>query len=502
MNTKKNPIYRFYNSFFSKQTKELSEEQINTFILQSFNNIVKNAMSDNEKFDEIIFIQKFDKELREKLKLDIEACLGRKTTYGGVSFKGKQIAEILLNEFNRIKQEITEEEIVILRNEIIDSGSDIDAKLKFYYDETNNPRKFWIKGSKFNSPVNKNFVLGGIVIDEKKFIGNPKDLHEKLKFQNNINEMKSKHILKLTFIESLRSKQLNIVLKWIFEHEIYIHFINVDNLYAIVNDILKIIINNNMDNEKIKGLELMHGHTLYKHISSNLDEVCEILTKYDYPKIQKDAITDFCEEWVTFIKSLKSKLPSVKDKFEEVARMIVYDELWKLFDKQKYDDDFIGFGKNDYIIKDYSNYYLIKPVIFLNSIHIFDKEPTIEEIINTTNFEKDRNFIFKNSKEDNFIQISDVIVGLLGRFFTYIEELNDEMENGRIVQKLVSSISKFDIMQKENFLLLTNLLKKSHDKNRLFFSSENTFIQRNNMDFIMRIIDITDEEVKFEVGNN
>lgn len=82
-------------------------------------------------------------------------------------------------------------------------------------------------------------------------------------------------------------------------------------------------------------------------------------------------------------------------------------------------NNFIGLGKNEYIVKDYSNYYLIKPDIFLNSFHIFDKETEIEKIINITsdlNFEENRNFIFKDSLEDEFIQISDVVVGLLGRF--------------------------------------------------------------------------------------
>lgn len=503
----KDIISCFSNSFekiFSKQTNEISEKQVDLFILKSFDEIIKNGKGSSENFDKIIFIQKFDRELKEKLKLDIITSLGCKRADKAASLKVKQIAEILLNEFNRINKEISVEKFDIFRKEIIDSGSDIDAKFKFYYDETNNPRKFWLKQNKFNSPVNKNFVLGGIVFDEKNFIGNPEDLNYRLKLQKNINEIKSKHILKSTFIESLKSKKLNIILKWISENEIYIHFISVDNLYIIVNDILKIIIDKNIDSEEIRGLELMHGHNLYKLISSNIDEVCKILIKYNYPKIQKEVVTDFCQDWVTFLKSLKSKLPSPKDQIEEISRIIIYDELWKLFDEMKNKNNFVGLGKNEYIVKDYANYYLIKPDIFLNSFHTFDRETEIEKIINTmleVNFMKNKNFIFKESTEDKFIQISDVVVGLLGRFFTYIEELNSELENGKIVKKLINSISKFDNIQKENFLIMIDVLKKSYDKNKLFFYSENTFVQKNNLDFILRIIDITDEMIKFKFGN-
>ncbi|GEM_PF-1345215 len=497
-----------FESFFSKQkqTNEISEKELDLFILRSFNEIVKNNKDSSENYNEIIFIQKFDKELKERLKLDIIAILGLKMTDKDATLKGNQIAEILLNEFNRIKEELNIEKYNILRKEIIDGGSDIDEKFKFYYDETNNPRKFWIKQNKFNSPVNKNFVLGGIVIDENRFFGNLDDLIKKLKLPKNINEIKSKHILKSTFVESLRSKKLNIILKWISENEIYIHFINVDNLHIIVKDILKIIIDKNKDSEEIKGLEHMHGYNLYKLMSNNIGKACEILTKYDYPKIKKEILTDFCEDWISFLKHLKSNLSSPKDKFEELVRIITYDELSKLFDETKNAGDFFAeLDKNEYIVKDYSNYYLIKPNIFLNSFHIFDEETEIEKLINTTsnlNFRENRNFTFKDSLEEEFIQISDVVVGLLGRFFTYVEELNSELANSKITQKLIASIIKFDNTQKGNFLLLIKILKKSYDKNKLFFYSENTFVQKNNLDFILSIIDITDKIVKFKVGNS
>ncbi|MBD8521269.1 hypothetical protein [Lysinibacillus fusiformis] len=182
-----------FESFFSKQkqTNEISEKELDLFILRSFNEIVKNNKDSSENYNEIIFIQKFDKELKERLKLDIIAILGLKMTDKDATLKGNQIAEILLNEFNRIKEELNIEKYNILRKEIIDGGSDIDEKFKFYYDETNNPRKIWIKQNKFNSPVNKNFVLGGIVIDENRFFGNLDDLNKKLNLPKNINEIKS-----------------------------------------------------------------------------------------------------------------------------------------------------------------------------------------------------------------------------------------------------------------------------------------------------------------------
>ncbi|MFC5404761.1 DUF3800 domain-containing protein [Cohnella soli] len=504
----KDTILRFSKSFgfpIRKQTHVISEEQMDLFILQSFNELSKKDKESSENYDETLFIQKFDSELKEKLKLDITAVLGRKITDNEATLQGKQIAQMLLNEFNRINKEISVEKFDILRKEVIDSGNDIDAKLKFYYDETNNPRKFWIKQNKFNAPVNKNFVLGGVVFDENEFIGDPDDLIAKLKLPKNVIDIKSQLILESTFVDSLKSKELNLILKWIFENGIYIHFINVDNLHIIVNDILQIIIDKNLDSEKVRGLELMHGHTLYKLMSSNIDQIRELLAKYDYPKIQKEAVIDFCEDWATLLKHLKSNLPSPKDKIEEMSRAVIYDGLWNLFDEMKKDNHFIGLGKNKYIVKDYSDYYLIKPELFLNSFHTFDNETEVEKVIYASadlDSEENRNFVFKKSHEEKFIQISDVVVGVLSRFFKYIEELSIEMENGKMVPKLIHSVLEFDDSQKENFLLLVNVLKKSQDKNKLFFYSENTFVQKNNLDFILSVIDITDEVVNFTFADS
>lgn len=496
---------RSFKSFFSKQTNELPETQLDSFIIQSFNELVKSNRISTENYDEVIFLQKFDQELRQKLKSYISALLGRKITDKDAAIEGKQIAEILLNEFKRINEEISIEQYETLRKEVINSGSNIDANWKFYYDETNNPRKFWIKRNKFNSPVNKNFVLGGVVFIENEFNGNPVDLKNKLHLQKNMVEIKSKHILEETFIDSLKSKNLNKILKWISENELYIHFINIDNYYIAVQDILKIIIDNDLDNEKNRGSVLMYGHTLYKLMSSNIDTVREILKKHGYPNLQKEAITEFCEDWVILLKRLKSNLPAPQDRFEEMGNAVMYDALWKLFENVKNHNNFIGLGKEKYIVEDYSSYYTIKPDVFLNSFHIFDRETEIEKIIyadSDSNFEENKNFKFMDSTEDDFIQISDVIVGLLGRFFTYIEELNNELENEKIVQKLIDSISAFNHIQRENFLLLTNILNKSYNKNKLFFYSENTFVQRNNLEFILKIIEISDKAVMFKSGNN
>jgi hypothetical protein len=42
-------------------------------------------------------------------------------------------------------------------------SADFDGAYTFYYDETNNIRKFYIRETDFNSAFTDNFVLGGLV---------------------------------------------------------------------------------------------------------------------------------------------------------------------------------------------------------------------------------------------------------------------------------------------------------------------------------------------------
>jgi hypothetical protein len=42
-------------------------------------------------------------------------------------------------------------------------SADFDGAYTFYYDETNNIRKFYLRETDFNSTFTDNFVLGGLV---------------------------------------------------------------------------------------------------------------------------------------------------------------------------------------------------------------------------------------------------------------------------------------------------------------------------------------------------
>ncbi len=71
--------------------------------------------------------------------------------------------------------------------------ANFDSSFTFYYDETNNIRKFYVREIDFNSSFNSNFVLGGLVYEGTR--PEIKPLFDRLNLQKNITEVKLTNIL-------------------------------------------------------------------------------------------------------------------------------------------------------------------------------------------------------------------------------------------------------------------------------------------------------------------
>ncbi len=87
-------------------------------------------------------------------------------------------------------------------------SADFDISFNFYYDETNNIRKFYVKEANFNSCFTANFVLGGMVYEGTS--PNVNSLISKLNLQKTVKELKFKHIATGKFLNCLNSEKLNI----------------------------------------------------------------------------------------------------------------------------------------------------------------------------------------------------------------------------------------------------------------------------------------------------
>ena len=95
-------------------------------------------------------------------------------------------------------------------------------------------------------------------------------------------------------------------------------------------------------------------------------------------------------------------------------------------------------------------------------MHHFDEELSIQskvdEALTILHKEDTVNYEFVNSKNNTMIQISDLVAGLLGKMFTFI--------NSMPINTMVKTVNNLSNVQLDNCLAIQNLRLKSDLKNK------------------------------------
>jgi hypothetical protein len=349
----------------------------------------------------------------------------------------------------------------------------IDTEYIFYYDETNNLRKFWFKNeNKFNIPISdlsKNFVLGGVSHLKSKINLDIDRLKRDLKLPNTSEEIKLKYIAKGDFLSSLESKKLEIFLDWLVSNDLFLHYSNLNILYWSAIDILE-----SMIPQELFQIHMELKTILYEFIKIDLNSFIEILYKYEYPNIDREKANDFLDEILKYMINHKMKFILKYPAIDNNLVKLVY----QIIEKAKNTElTFIMDEKSHILIDDLFIFYKRPFGIFKNSHHIFDEESSIEDIFERWEFieneEKWENFEFQNSKNNDLIQISDVIIGLVGKLFTYINDTD--------FNELTNIKENLSIRQVKNFTTLAKLFEKSDNQSTALIHSIQSLIERDKL---------------------
>ena len=194
--------------------------------------------------------------------------------------------------------------------------SGMDDTYTFYYDETNNSRKFRITEKDFNSSKDEDFVIGGLVYEGENRQFSLDKLFQSFKLQSNVKEIKRQHIAPgKTFLECVKSPKLQLLLKWIIENEVYVHFMAMNNLYFGIVDIIDSLVDDTKFSMLPPDYINLMKNTLYKYINADIDYIHSVFLKYNYPNIQSDNVQPFCEDFIAWIENI-----NVENKQEEIGR--------------------------------------------------------------------------------------------------------------------------------------------------------------------------------------
>jgi len=352
--------------------------------------------------------------------------------------------------------------------------SGLDSVYKFYYDETNNPRKYYLKKDGVNVTEQANFVLGGVMHNGKESKSDFSLLLKKLNLPKTINEVKLKHLATGDFENCLKSKRLQFFLKWLLDSDLYIHYTNLDLFYYSIVDIVDSIIVNSqilkhVDMDFVNALK----DDLYKLAVLEKDKFLKLLFLYNYPNIKKEKINDFIRSLIEII-----------DKYDRIPAFHVGLTSIKQLLKQSLKSQELYFimGERDYILIDNFSMFYLRPIyLFNNSEHLFDEETYIQKILEDIELydhnSKMDNYKFINSKNNNFIQVSDVIVGLLGKCFTYT--------NRATFNEIRTLKSNLNPIQRENLKLIIELRDSSDLQNKALLLSISSNQEKRKIELLL-----------------
>lgn len=332
--------------------------------------------------------------------------------------------------------------------------SDINRKCHFYYDETNNHRKFWLDRYNFNASIKEDFVLGGVFHYNDFSNADVSKLKSIVRLQKTAKEIKFHHLIKKgdDFFSCLNRIKVRQLLEWLSETDLYIHFSNINNFYYGLVDIVDTVCADT-DTHIIfyYQMERLMKNELYKLAMNYYDEFYNYLNKYSFPNIKSTDVYGFCDELIGFIE----RYDNYNSNFEiECLRQL----LKQARKKEKL--LFLQGNKENTIIDNYYLFYLNRIATFKNSFHTFDEETMVQsEFDDIELFDGEielDNFEFVESSKNELVQISDCIVGLLGKFYIWINNIDFDY-----IRNLDKNLNEY---QKDTLLLLAQLIKKSEDE--------------------------------------
>lgn len=366
----------------------------------------------------------------------------------------KKNTDIVKEIFMSFEVEYVRSQTIALHN-----LSGMDDRYCFYYDESNNFRKFRIKEkvNRLNAPINSNFVLGGVVHEKDAIDFDYYKLVEELNLQKTVEEIKFKNIAKGDFIQCLKSDKLKVFLDWLIESDLYIHYFVLNLFYFSIVDIVDSAISNSKTAMELP-MDFVNTMKSNLYTIAKRDEkfFVSLLLSYNYPNLHKLKIADFSRDILEFIR-----------RYEDESELHVGLVSLRQILKESISKKELVFLENntDYeLIESFEHFYLQPIYMFMNSTHEFDEESSIFESLNddaiTYKGEPINNYKQSNSKESKMVQISDVVVGLLAKYCDYVI--------GAPVDEIKEMLAKFDSLQQENFNNIRKLIEKSNTYNKAF----------------------------------
>ncbi|MCP1975668.1 DUF3800 domain-containing protein [Bradyrhizobium elkanii] len=329
-----------------------------------------------------------------------------------------------------------------------------DEPYTIYYDETNNIRRLHVRADGLNEAEPKCFVIGGVAHRGAPRSLNLEELRGLLRIQKTAREIKLEHIAKGDFLSLLKSRTLETFLQWLLDQGLYVHYSVLDPLYWSIVDIVDSILTEHGD-PHLYMMNWRLKNALYAILRHDLPDTVSLFQRYSYPDVGR-------ARRGAFVAELRERLEAREQLLEHFDFMMLKGVL-QIADKLE-SLPYLEDETPNVLIDGFGPFFVNRICLFKNSTHVLDVEEVIKSYIGDQKFVDNGRAVeihrFAQSHDEAGIQISDVVAGLLGKFFTMIQQHDlDELRDTR--EALTSQ-------QAKNLALLSELLDRALDENKAF----------------------------------
>ncbi|MGE3476039.1 MAG: DUF3800 domain-containing protein [Rhodospirillaceae bacterium] len=289
-----------------------------------------------------------------------------------------------------------------------------DDVFTFYYDETNNIRRLTVSADGFNVKSPECFVLGGVAHRGPPRALDITALRSAVRMQPNARELKLTHLGKGDLLSLLASRKVETFLDWLADHGLLAHYSAVDPLYWSIVDIVDSI----LSHDSVAPMTMfgpLLKNALYSILLADTDDTAALFHDYGYPDIAEGVCVAFVEDL----------LQRLEDRSDLIAAMD-YD-LLRGFLRAGSSEETLPFLQGEApqtLVGSFVIFYMNRFCLFKNATHRLDIEPYIQERLQGFTFVDDgrelRNYSFVNSKDEPGIQVSDALIGLIGKLFSFV----------------------------------------------------------------------------------
>jgi hypothetical protein len=211
-------------------------------------------------------------------------------------------------------------------------------------------------------------------------------------------------------------------------------------------------------------------------LRTDLSATIDLFHRHGYPGLVPEARKPFLNDLIALLERCGVALPAFN------ARML----KGMLQAGRGLDSlDFIEGNTPNMLIDDFSTFYLNRLAVFKHASHVLDMEESIRDRLLearlTNRGEPVTHYRFADSKAETGIQVSDIVVGVLGKMHSYLAETPQE--------DVATDRRSLTGASLQNAELLRDLIAASHDANVAFLNHVTSLHDLNKLDRFLRFRD-------------